>query len=402
MQPIRPECPIRLGGVYTEGLGDSADAPLSADNQRWIVEHCDVIALDAGRITPAVFPAMVRAYPLITPLLYVYASSLYEQPDHRGNVGGWEPRMRAWTLRDAQNNEIPHPDAGGHWMDFGSTQWAAFWHDRALALTRRYGAAGVVAAELPLGNTFVGERLAGYKDASDRAAATGRWLRAAHAPGKFLLIPSAIGFDSPAGHATLPPPAGMEAPQLRDRLWDDYATWIDGAWAEGWIHPYWSETPLPESFWEIEVEAADRAARSGQVFIAAAAYRTDADLEYDLATYLMAYHRQGRLVFQPMPLLPSQPPDAGFSLAVLRQQVAEKPGYFNVPLGVALQERHIIPVTGGVAWRRGFQNGVVYVNPDDTQTVSVQLGGAMKRLDGSLAHEVTLPPHSGVILLYTN
>ncbi|HZT41994.1 MAG TPA: putative glycoside hydrolase [Chthonomonadaceae bacterium] len=401
-QPIRPECPVRLGGVYTEGLGDSPGARLSADNQRWILQSCDVIALDSNRITPTTFPAMVKAYPLFTPLLYVYASSVYEQPDHKGNVGGWKPEMSAWTLRDEQNKEIPYPDAGGHWMDFGNTQWAAFWRDRVLDLTRRDGAFGVVAAELPPGNTFVGDHLANYKDFNDRAAATGRWLQAAHAPGKFLLIPSAIGFDSPAGHATLATPPSAEEPELRGTLWDDYYSWIDGAWAEGWIHPYWSDTPLPPTYWEIEEEAADRAARNGQVFIAAAAYRNDAELEYDLASYLLITHHQGRLVFQPMPLLPAQPPDAGFSLAVLRREVAAKSGYFNAPLGVALQERHIVQVTDGVVWRRTFQNGVVYVNADIQQKVTIQLGGTMKRPNGDLIQDIVLPPQSGAILLYTN
>lgn len=398
----RPECPIRLGGIYTEGLGDSPDSPLSADNQRWIVQNCDVIALDANRITPSVFPAMVKAYPLFTPLLYVYASSIYEQSGHEGNVGGWKPEMSAWTLRDAQNKEIPPPDADGHWMDFGNTQWAAFWRDHALALTQRDGAAGVVAAELPLGNTFVGDHLAGYKDFNDRAAATGRWLKAARAQGKFLMIPSAIGFDSPAGHATLTTPPGTQEPELRGTLWDEYFSWIDGAWAEGWLHPYWSDAPLPPIFWEIEEEAADRAARNRQVFIAAAAYHNDAELEYDLASYLLVTHHQGRLVFQPMPLQPSQPPDAGFSLAVLRREVAAKPGYFNAPLGVALQERHLVQVQDGVVWRRSFQNGVVYVNADIKQEVTVQLGGTMKRPNGDLVKEIKLPPQSGAILLYTN
>src|SRR5579871_6509856 len=118
---IREELPIRLGGVYTLGLGegskdfeDSAGlgVKLSADNQQWIAYNCDVIALSATTITPETFPALYKTQRLITPLLYVYASSLYEQPDHKGNVGGWKPEMAAWTLRDSKGIEVPNSDRG--------------------------------------------------------------------------------------------------------------------------------------------------------------------------------------------------------------------------------------------------------------------------------------------------
>ena len=403
---IRPDCPIRLGGVYTQDLGIPASgnemvSRLSADNQHWIAENCDVAALYASCITPETFPALVKAEPAFTPLLLLYASTIYEQPDYRGNVGGWKPEMAAWTLRDSHGIEVPHPDKGGHWMDFAGEAWAAHWRGRALDQMKQYGAQGVVAAEMPLGNTFVTTELAGYKTPADRADATARWLKAARAPGRLPIVPSAIGFDSLAGHKTLLTPKGTEEPELSGRLWDDYFALMDGAWAEGWIHPYWVDDPLPENIWEIEEEAADRYARSGMVFIAAAAYHNDDELEYDLASYLMATHRQGRFVFQPMPILPNQPADAGFSLAVLRREIAAKSAYFNVNLGAALQERHTVPATGGSVWRRAYQRGVVYVNSDNNRTITVLLGGLLKRLNGDSVHEVMLPPHSGVILLYS-
>jgi hypothetical protein len=406
---IRKDLPVRLGGVYTLGLGegekgleDSAakGTKLSADNQKWIAENCDVIALSANTIAPDTFPALYKAQRLITPLLYVYASTLYEQPDHKGNVGGWKPESRDWTLRSDKGEEIAHPDAGGHWMDFGNKDWAALWKTQALALVGKYAAQGVVAAELPVGNTFVGDNLARYKTSADRARATEDWLRAVRTKNRYLMIPSAIGFDALAGHATLPTEPGTEEPELAGRLWDEFASLMDGGWSEGWIRPYWADDSLPETYWELALEAADRASKTGQVFIAAAAYRNDDELEFALASYLLVAHRQGRLVFQPMPLGLSERPDAGFSLAVLRKEVAAKSRFFQVPLGVGYDERRRIAMQGGFVWRRFFVGGVVYVNSDDKQTVNVLLGGPMLRVDGTPVRQVEMAPHSGLILLY--
>ncbi len=400
---------VKLGGLFTMGLGETggdledsakASGKLSDANRDWLAENCEVVALDATSITPDTFPAMTKLQPTITPLLYVYASSLYEQDGHRGNVGGWKPEMSAWVLRHQNGRGVAHPDPGGHWMDFGNPAWAEHWRGQAAKLVRQYQAQGVIAAELPPGNTFVGANLAAYKTPRDRADATLNWLRAARAENQFLIIPSALGFEELAGHPTLPVATGGDAPELAGRLWDDYSPWIDGAWAEGWLRPYWLPASVRERLWEIQMEAAERAARSGQVFIAATAYRNDAELEFGLASYLLAWHRQGRLVFQPMPQATGQPADRGFSLAVTRREVEAKAAYFNAPLGAANQERHLTPAVGGMVWRRSFQTGVVYVNADDQRTVTVALGGPMTRVTGQKARKLKLPPHSGVILLY--
>jgi hypothetical protein len=405
----RPRYAVRLGGVYTLGLSandqpfeESAalGKPLSDENARWIAENCDVIALNAVNITPKTFPTMTAPWPLFTPLLYTYASTLYEQPAHRGNVGGWNAQMASLTLRDEQDKEVPHPDAGGHWMDFGSEEWATHWRDRVIDQVQRYGALGAVAAELPINNTFVQGKLKKYSTLADRAEATGAWLRAAQPHGRYLMIPSALGFDVLASHGTLPPPIEAEEPELRGRLWDDYRTITDGAWVEGWVRPYWANGPVDEEEWERQLEAADRASRIGQVFIAAAAYHDSAELEYALDSYFLVLHTQGRVVFQPMPLTDGQRNDAGYSLAVLQREIQARPRYFNVVLGYPLQERHTAPAEGGNVWRRAFQFGIVYVNSNDTLTMTISLGNTMKRLDGTKTKQVVLPPHSGVTLVY--
>jgi hypothetical protein len=406
---VRPLATVRLGGVYTLGLSANSapfeesaalGKPLSDDNARWIADNCDTVALNAVNITPRTFPTMTSTWPLFTPLLYVYASTLYEEPTHHGNVGGWNPQMAGLTLRDTHDQEVPHPDQGGHWMDFSSRDWAQHWRDRVIDLVQRYGAQGVVAAELPINNTFVQGKLKKYSTTADRAQATTEWLRAARAADRYLMIPSALGFDTIAGHSTLAPPAEADEPELRGRLWDDYFPIADGAWVEGWVRPYWTDAPLNEEEWERQLEAADRAGRLGQVFIAAAAYHDSTELEYALASYLLVVHRQGRVVFQPMPLVAGQRSDAGFSLAVLRREVQARPRYFNLPLGYALQERHTVPTNGGDVWRRAFQFGIVYVNSSDTRTVTVGLGNSMKRLDGTKVKKLVLPPHSGATLVY--
>ena len=406
---IRPDCPIRLGGVFLMGLGDGTDdyedsaakgGKLSDANRDWLAAHCDLAALSPNTITPDTFPALRRQQRLFTPLLYLYASSLYEQPGHKGNVGGWKPQMTAWALRDHSGIEIPNPDSGGHWMDFGNTHWAAHWRKQTETLSRRFGAFGAVAAEMPQANTFVGNDLEKYKTPEDRGAATETWLRAAADHGKYLLVPSALGFDLSTGHSTSPLPPGTAEPELSGRYWDQFNALMDGAWAEGWVHPYWSIDRLPDNLWERNLEAADRAARTEKVFIAAVAYRDDNELEYALASYLLVAKRQSRVVFQPMPLRPGQPENAGMSLAVLKQEVAAKSAFFDAPLGVALQERHTISLHEGTVWRRAYQFGDVYVNSDDRRAVTVVLGGPMLRLNGQILQSFELGPHSGVILLH--
>ncbi len=407
---IRPDCPIRLGGVYLMGLGDSSaefeesatqGVKLSDSNRNWLAAHCDLVALSPNTITPETFPALRRQQLLFTPLLYLYASSLYEQADHKGNVGGWKPEMTAWTLRDHTGTEIKHPDPGGHWMDFGNTLWAAHWRKQTEALATHFAAFGAVAAEMPLGNTFVGDDLEKYKTQADRGAATEAWLSAAVDHGKYLLVPSGIEFEQSTGHPTPVFPSGVAEPELPGRYWDQLYAASDGAWAEGWVQPYYWDKFVPsDALWEIQMEAADRAARTDHVYIAMAAYHTDSELEYALASYLLVAKRQARVVFQPMPLRPNQPPNAGLSLAVLKREVAEKSAYFDAPLGVALQERHAFTLNDGPFWRRAYQFGDVYVNSDDNRSVTIDLGNKMQRVNGRIVQSFVLAPHSGAILLH--
>ena len=406
---VRPECPIRWGGVFLRGVGDSLDpledsanngTKLSDSNRDWVAANCDVAAFNAVNVVPDTFRKMTHDHTLFTPLLYVYASTLFERPDHRSSVGGWQPAMNNWTLRDEQGLEVPYPEKGGHWMDFSSEPWAMHWQKQTANLVGQYGAQGVVAAELPLGNTYVPDRLQKYKNTADRLTATEQWLHAARSPSQFLLVPSAIGFDELAGHVTQPTPPGTLEPELPGRIWDELFPLLSGAWVEGWVTPYWTGAPLPDAQWELHIEAADRADRNDQVMIVGAAYHNDEELEYVLASFLMSYHMQGRCCLQPMPLRPSQPTDAGLSLAVFRKEITSKPNFFNPPLGVPFQERHALRVEGGDVWRRQFQGGDVYVNSEDTRAKTLYFSGPLRRLNGKVIREIELPPHSGVILLH--
>ena len=308
--------------------------------------------------------------------------------------------MAAWTLRDHTGREIKHPDSSGHWMDFGNTLWANHWRKQAASLSRHLGAFGAVAAETPLGNAFVGDDLQKYKTLADRGTATETWLHTAADHGKYLLLPSALGFDVSTGHPTPPLPPGTAEPELAGRYWDQFNALTDGAWAEDWVHPYWAADPSRDGIWELNVEAADRAARTDKVFIVAAAYHDDAELEYALASYLLVAKRQSRVVFQPMPLLPGQPENAGLSLAVLRREVTTHAAFFEAPLGVALQERHSISLPDGTVWRRAYQFGDVYVNSDDYRSVTVVLGGRLRSIHGETVQKFVLLPHHGAILLH--
>ena len=148
------------------------------------------------------------------------------------------------------------------------------------------------------------------------------------------------------------------------------------------------------------MQAADRAGRLGQVFIAAAAYRNDTELEFVVASYLLSVHNQGRVVLQPMPIRSGEPQDAGFSLAVARRELRDKSRFFRIPLGRGIQERHQIPAIGGNVWRRSFQFGDVYVNSNENKTITVQFAGNMRRISGTQVRRIDLPPHTGAVLQY--
>jgi hypothetical protein len=285
-------------------------------------------------------------------------------------------------------------------MDFGSAAWAHYWRDRVIGLVGHYGAQGVAVAELPTGNTFVGNDLLKYRTDGDRMEATLRWLKEVRAPNRYLMIPSALGFDLLLGRPTIALPPGSQQPELSGRLWDEFFPYIDGGWSEGWLRPYWASRPLPEKQWEIHLEAADRYARSGQVFIAAYAYSNVRELEFGLASYLLVNHRQGRFIFQPIPQDAPGRPDAGNSLAKARKEIHARRAYFNVALGPALQERVLVPSDRNFVWWRPYALGMVYVNSSERDTVTVRFGGPMRLVNGNRVRRVVLKPQSGAILLY--
>ena len=275
-----------------------AERELSEANRAWIAQRCDVVALPAVCLTTDTFPKIAREQPLFTPLLLAFASTVSEKPNVWGDVGGWEARMSEWTLRDRSGKEIPPPQENSHWMDFSNPDWAARWRAQIAAQTKAFGATGVVVSELPVANTAVGDNLAKYRTFTDRADATSDWLRAVHDGSSFLVIPSALGFDHVAGHPTLPTPPGTERSNLNGSLWDENYTASDGAWGRRVsASPTGRMTFPPKKIREMRLEAADRAGVYGQTYIAAGAYRNDAELEFLLASYLLVAHRQGRLVF---------------------------------------------------------------------------------------------------------
>ena len=406
---VRLQCPIRLGGVFTRGLADNPDwqedsaaqsVKLSEANRAWMAQNCDVAAFPAVCLQPDTFPKTVREQTLFTPLLLAFASTLSEKPSVWGDVGGWEPRMSAWTLRDRQGREVPPPQQNSHWMDFANLDWAAHWQAQMATQVKAFGAFGAVISELPVANTAVGDNLAKYRTPSALADATSEWLRAVKTGNRFFVIPSALGFDRVAGHATLPTPPGTERANLRGSLWDEYYPVSDGAWDEGFLLPYWTDEIPSEAVREMRLEAADRAGTYGQTYIAAGAYHNAAELEFLLASYLLVARRQGRMVFQPMPISPLYDrDDAGRSFAVFKQQVISRRAYFDVPLGNATRERRLIVGMDTRVWEREYANGIVLVNSEDERSAVLRFSAEMRRVTGEKIREITLPPRSGLILL---
>ena len=398
---MRSDYPVRLGGVFLHGLGDRPfDRVLSPTNLTWLANNCDVVAIPPQLLSPGEFVPVVRAHPAFTPLLYLHASSNSADPTAMGMVGGWQPAMKKWQLLGPNGKPLPYMTPKGYWMDYTLPAWEAFWKSRAIQMMKLTGAQGVVASDLPIGNTFVPAHLLHYDGKADLIRATADFLRAVYDRGYYLLAPSSAGFDLLEGEATLPIAGAASERNLRGRLWDEFYPEMDGCWAEGWVMPYWANAPLPEADWEIEMEAADRAAKSGQVFIADAAYRNTDELVYALASYLLVARRSSRFVFQPMPLTPGEAVDAGLDLHLFQAEVLKNAAWFNAPLGAAIQERHQVIGIGGGVWRRAFEFGAVYVNSSDSRSVSVDLAGGMRLPTGETVHRVDLPPHSGAILLF--
>jgi len=164
----------------------------------------------------------------------------------------------------------------------------------------------------------------------------------------------------------------------------------DGAWAEGWVHPSWLNGTLNESDWEVQLEAADRAGRVGDIFIASLGYSNPDELEYGLASFLLVAHHQGRAVVQPMPILRGDPANAGMSLKVMMREYNKYKSYFDVRLGGALRERMYVNLGSGSVWRRTFANGDVYVNSSDARSVTIQLGAPMLAVTGETISMCTL------------
>jgi hypothetical protein len=404
---MRDAYPVRLGVVALMGVGDSSTLfEPSADigpklgplGERWIAEHCDVAAFDSRCLTPDNYLRIRATQKLFTGLLFTYASSLYELPDHRGSVGVWRPEMASWELKSGSGAPVKHEDAGGHWMDCGNLEWQKYWGTQAKELASTFHADGVIAADMPPGNTFVGNDLLKYHRFSDKVDATSAFLGAVHKPSEFLLVPSAVGFDNLVGRPTLPVEHRRYEPRLTGRCWDEFDKLDDGAWAEGWVQLPWDTGKLKENDWEIQLEAADRASRFGEIYICGLGYSSAEELEYGLASFLLIVHHQGRAVVQPMPKLPGEPVNAGMSLKVMMREYSKYRSYFDVLLGGALRERMYVNLGNGSVWRRTFSNGEVYVNSSDSRSVSIQLGAPMLTVTGETVNMFSLGPHTGIIL----
>ncbi len=404
---LRDAYPIRLGMVALMGIGDScppfepsADTgtKLGPVGERWIAEHCDVAALDARCLIPDVYPRIRKTQKLFTGLVFTYSSSIFEQPDHHGSVGVWRPDMASWELKTGSGQPVKYDGPGGHWMDCGNPSWQKYWGEQALKLATRFHADGVVAADMPPGNTFVGSDLLKYHSFADKVDATSAFLVAVHKPTKFLVVPSSVGFDDLVGRPTLPVEHDRYEPRLNGRCWDEFDKLYDGAWAEGWVQLPWQTSKLKETDWEIQLEAADRAGRFGDIFICSLGYSSPEELEYGLASYLLIVHHQGRAVIQPMPQNPGEPSNAGNSLQVMMREYSKYRSYFDALLGGALHERIYVNLGNGSVWRRSFANGEVYVNSSDDRYVIFDLGGPMISVTGETVREVSLGPHAGIIL----
>jgi len=180
---------------------------------------------------------------------------------------------------------------------------------------------------------------------------------------------------------------------------DDYVDACDGKMWEGWVHASWYSFDqfISEYYWKPYVDdSLEHVSRRGKYYLALSGTKipqdpTESDREktraimmYCFCSYLLGVN--GTKATFGFNFIDSNDGSLGYYPEFDEARALGSPtGYFY---------------QFGSVYARDFNNGKVLVNPG-TSSLTVDLGGEYKTLDGQIVSNVTLDAHSGIILLKT-
>ncbi|HEV2472093.1 MAG TPA: hypothetical protein VGS41_05465, partial [Chthonomonadales bacterium] len=221
---VRDECPVRLGGVFLTGFADAGKP--DARQIRWITSNTDLIAVPYSATSPGLFTAMMKADPLLTPLLAISPSALHSNPSNRPARRG---KARTRAVSNAPGRIDRCRSELKRWISAAGKQLAGA------------GAFGLLLTTPPSRQLEADAQIVENDPVSSSPT---DWLRLIGYNRRCLLVPNAADFDAPVGHPTLPVHSEQPAPDLIGRMWDETYKSVDGAWCPNWTRGYHSSSPL--------------------------------------------------------------------------------------------------------------------------------------------------------------
>jgi hypothetical protein len=372
---IRPGKSIRLGGYFyvpDENMSTIVD---------WIGNNLDVFSLGfGGTIHPDNITSIRGLNPGVRFYYMAFATTLFENPS--GSTGPtWGnshyPRMqlnttmRDWVLKlengsDALGVRSESYNDDAHLMDLGDMDWADYfawiYQNRCI----EYHADGVAIDEVmwkgywnvdtlddDRGNDYNNnELLADYKTIPEITATCYQWLERIQSKMSVEIITQAF-WDS--------------AQDYQDGIWGEASFRAAGQYGDK-VDDINSSIFYEGMTWHEIIENMKYHGEQNRSYIWAAWYNeTDpTSLEYAIGSYLMGKsNNRTCLVFHPQDISGGTYPTSlvGYSVKNVMNQLERHKNLYDLEMGDALGDMREVYGIGGKAWRRDFENGIVFVNP---------------------------------------
>jgi len=333
-------------------------------------------------------PQLKSASPGLKVLVYKDAAASLSYTCHGGvddaklpaGVGYcWSNANRPdWLLRDTTGARIEFCDFAGAWqMDVGDAAYQQIWLANVLADLRSAPWDGVMIDDVNESETWhlCGRTIARYPTPGEYTAATDSFLRTV-GPGL-----RAAGFMAM-------PNIALDDWWTQNGLarWDRWVSYSSGA-----VQEYFSKWGRDDSRWLTDDGTHDdwsgrqalfaRTQAAGKTFVGVT-YAPSYDvrsMRYARASFLLDWNGgPSALAFEPTTLEAQDPYFADWT----------------TDLGAPTAAR----VRVGVAWKRGYTNGIVVLDPSPSTSQTVRLGGNYVLPNGLVGSTVTVGPARAVVL----